>query len=256
MRDWPLYRRWVLANGWSECLGLGATGVLGWWIMRLTGEPASVVAVLGTALLAVTGGVLFEGILVGYAQARVLHARITNFGSSQWILATAIGAGIAWLLGMIPSTAMALAGPAAAGEPPAWLGGPAQYLLAAAMGLVLGPILGIPQMLVLRWSVPRASRWVLANALAWMVGMPLVFLGAGAVPDATSAVVAMTILGLTCLTAGIVVGAVHGLFLIWLLADPSFVGPASHRDDLLSISTAYRRTPAPRSRAKPARRPA
>lgn len=214
---WPLYRRWVLANGWSECLGLGATGVLGWWVMRLTGEPSSVIAVLGTALLAVAGGVLFEGILVGYAQARVLRARDTAFRSGQWILATAIGAGVAWLLGMIPSTAMALAGPAAAGEPPAWLSGPMQYVLAAGMGLVLGPILGIPQMFVLRRFAPRASRWVLANALAWAVGMPVVFFGAGAVPNEMSVAVAIMIVGLTCLAAGLIVGAVHGLFLIRLL---------------------------------------
>jgi hypothetical protein len=47
--------------------------------MRLTGEPLSVGAVLGTALLAVTGGVLFEGILVGSAQASVLRARDPSF---------------------------------------------------------------------------------------------------------------------------------------------------------------------------------
>jgi hypothetical protein len=215
--DWTLYRRWVFANGWSECLGLGATGALGWWVMRVTEEPSSIVTILATALFAVTGGMLFEGILVGYAQARVLRGPEPDFRSGRWILATAIGAGVAWLLGMIPSTAMALAGPAAAGEPPAWLGGPVQYLLAAAMGLVLGPMLGIPQMFVLRRYAPRASRWVLANALAWAVGMPVVFLGAGAVPHETSTAVAILIVGLTCFAAGIVVGAVHGLFLIRLL---------------------------------------
>lgn len=213
-----LYRRWVLANGWSECIGLGATGLLGWWVMRVTGEPSSIVAVLGTALLAVLGGMVFEGLLVGYAQARVLHGHNPAFRSGRWILATAIGAGIAWLLGMIPSTAMALAGPAAAGgEPPAWLTGPAQYLLAAAMGFVLGPILAIPQMLVLRHTVRRAGRWIPANALAWAIGMPVIFFGAGAVPHETRAIVAIMILGLTCLVAGLAVGAVHGLFLVKLL---------------------------------------
>lgn len=112
---------------------------------------------------------------------------------------------------------MALAGPAAAGEPPAWLSGPMQYVLAASMGLVLGPILGIPQMFVLRRFAPRASRWVLANALAWAVGMPVVFFGAGAVPNEMSVAVAIMIVGLTCLAAGLIVGAVHGLFLIRLL---------------------------------------
>ena len=126
MSDWLLYRRWVFANGWSECIGLGATGVLGWWVMRITGEPSSVVAVLRTALLGVAGGMLFEGILVGYAQARVLRAWDADFHSGPWI----------------------------------------------------GPILGTPQMFVLRRYARPAGRWVLANALAWAVGMPVVFLGA------------------------------------------------------------------------------
>jgi hypothetical protein len=188
--------------------------------MRLTGTPASIGVVLGTALLAVLGGMLFEGALVGYAQARALRTWDAAFRSGPWIIATAIGAGVAWLLGMIPSTAMALAGPSVAGEPPAWLEGPMQYVLAAGMGLVLGPILGMPQMLVLRRYAARAGLWVLANALAWAVGMPVVFLGAGAVPNETSAAVAITIVALTCFGAGILVGAVHGLFLIGLLPAP------------------------------------
>lgn len=212
-----LYRRWVLANGWSECVGLGGTGLLGWWVMRV-GEPSSIVAVLGVALLAVLGGTVFEGFLVGYAQARVLHRQFPDFSSGRWILATAIGAGIAWLLGMIPSTAMALAGPAAGGgDPPAWLNGPAQYVLAAAMGLVLGPILAVPQMLVLRATVQRAGRWISANALAWAIGMPVIFVGAGAVSHQTSMPVAIGIVALSCLAAGLVVGAVHGLFLVKLV---------------------------------------
>jgi hypothetical protein len=82
-------------------------------------------------------------------------------------------------------------------------------------------------MLVLRRYAGRAGLWVLANALAWAVGMPVVFLGAGAVPHETSAAVAITIVGLTCLGAGILVGAVHGLFLIRLLPAPAAAAGAS-----------------------------
>lgn len=171
-RDWALYRRWIIANGWSE--------------------------------------------IVGYAQARALAPRLPALLSHRWIIATAVGAGAAWTLGMIPSTAMALAGPSAGGPPP-WLGGPMQYILAAGMGVVLGPLLGIPQAIVLRPHVSRACRWILANALAWALGMPIVFLGAGTVPAGASVALLSAIVGLTCLTAGLVVGAVHGLVLVRLV---------------------------------------
>ena len=85
------------------------------------------------------------------------------------------------------------------------------------MGLVLGPFLGVPQMFVLRRHAPRAGWWVVANALAWAIGMPIVFLGAGAVPHETSAAAAIVIVGVSCLAAGVTVGAVHGLVLVRML---------------------------------------
>jgi len=91
------------------------------------------------------------------------------------------------------------------------------YTLAAAMGIGLGAILGAAQWLALRRHVPKAGWWIPANALAWMLGMVVVFLGTSFIPaEGITAPVALILL-LFVVAAGAVVGAVHGLVLIWLL---------------------------------------
>lgn len=85
------------------------------------------------------------------------------------------------------------------------------------MGFVLGPILGVPQWLVLRRYLPKAGWWVLANALAWMCGMVVVFMGTNLIPPEGITLSVALMLLLFLVAAGAVVGAVHGLVLIWLL---------------------------------------
>ena len=91
------------------------------------------------------------------------------------------------------------------------------YALAAGMGLVLGPILGVPQWLALRRYVPNAGWWVPANALAWMLGMVVIFIGTSFIPASGFTWQIAMLLLLFVVAAGAVVGAVHGWFLIWLL---------------------------------------
>lgn len=214
------YVRWIVANAWSEGLGLGGTLLLAYLLAgRLaTGLPDTASVLLG-ALLAVLLGTLLEGVLVGWAQGRVLAARTPNISARDWTVATAIGAGIAWTLGMLPSTLMALldtgtpATPSA--DPPAGL----MLLLAAAMGLVLGPVLALAQWRVLRHAVRRPSRWLLANAAAWSLGMVLVFAGMDQLRwTGNTTGIALGIL-LTCALAGAAVGAVHGWVLQRMLAS-------------------------------------
>jgi hypothetical protein len=212
------YRRWVLANGWSELLGLGTTALLGWLATRfLTESPAPGLVLLGAAVM-VAKGTLIEGVVVGVAQGRELRRVLPGFSVRAWVFATALGAGVAWTLGMIPSTLMAFTQPAATDTPP-----PEEppfgiiLLLAAGMGLVLGPILGLPQWRVLRRFVPRAGWWVPANAAAWAVGMAVIFAGIQLIPDAAPWPVAAAAVGVACLLAGLSVGAIHGLVLVRLL---------------------------------------
>jgi hypothetical protein len=215
--DSAFYKRWILANGWAEAAGLGTTFVLGResapWLSKITGTAA----IVGGALLAVVLGTLLEGVVVGAAQESVLRPRLPELRKGSWILATAVGAGLAWALGMIPSTLMAMSAPeAGAGSPPE-LPAQVQYGLAVVLGLLAGPILGIAQWTVLRRHVFRPARWLWANALAWAIGMPLIFLGMDRVPwTASRFPVALSLYGI-CGAVGLVVGAVHGRVLVQLL---------------------------------------
>jgi hypothetical protein len=69
---------------------------------------------------------------------------------------------------------MALNGDTANSAPAPEISDTLVYLLAAAMGLVLGPVLGVPQWWVLRRHVAHAWWWIPANAAAWALGMPVI----------------------------------------------------------------------------------
>lgn len=212
------YFRWVWANGWSELAGLGIVALLGWALSLWQGSQPSLTLVLGSGILMIVAGTLCEGVLVGLAQGRILRQRLPALSLHHWVRATAIGAGIAWALGMIPSTLAQLMQGSGEQGPPT-IDGWRQYALAAAMGIVLGPFLGIPQWLQLRPHLRRAKWWIVANSAAWAAGMVIVFLGAGNVPAGSSVITISLFLALTCLGAGLLVGAVHGFFLLWLLHE-------------------------------------
>jgi NhaP-type Na+/H+ or K+/H+ antiporter len=124
---------------------------------------------------------------------------------------------LAWTLGMVPSTVLSLRAPggreAASAEP----SGMAVFGLAFLMGLVLGPVLGFVQWLALRRFVRRAALWMPANALAWAFGMTVIFAGVDRATGGGFGPGAALILALTLTCAGAVVGAIHGLALVWLL---------------------------------------
>ena len=131
------------------------------------------------------------------------------------MVATGVGAFIAWTLGMIPSTLMSVTTDSAAQTQQ--MSDAMMYWLAVLMGFVLGLILGIPQWFVLRRYVRRAGWWVLANAIAWAAAMPLTFIGAAVVPANGFGFVVVVIVFLAIALAGATAGAIHGFALVWLL---------------------------------------
>ena len=114
---------------------------------------------------------------------------------------------------MLPSTLINMAeagGDAPAQEISQWL----TLLLAAGLGAVAGPILGVGQWWVLRKHVARAWRWIPAQALAWAAGMPIIFQMMDWIsPGAFTAQDALIVLGMLLLAGG-VVGALHGWVLV------------------------------------------
>ncbi|MEZ4737551.1 MAG: hypothetical protein R3E79_61530 [Caldilineaceae bacterium] len=113
---------------------------------------------------------------------------------------------------------MAFRAETATTAPPPEMSDALTYTLAALMGLVLGPVLALPQWWVLRRYVDQARPWIGANALAWALGMPVIFGVMGVIPS--GAVTGWTVVIVLCglALAGAVVGAVHGIVLVWLLA--------------------------------------
>lgn len=144
----------------------------------------------------------------------MLRRVLPSLRAESWIIATTIGAVVAWMLGAIPST-LANANGGSFEEPGLAL----TLLLSAAAGAALGLILGVAQWIVLRAHIRRASLWIAANAIAWTAGMPLIFLAAGIPEPHTSAIVIAALVLLSAGAAGAVVGAIEGAFLRTLLAS-------------------------------------
>ena len=133
-------------------------------------------------------------------------------------MATGVGAFLAWLLGMVPSTVLSLgAGSGGASSAPTEPSNMVVLGLAFLMGLVLEPVLGFAQWLVLRRYVSYVALWMPANALAWAFGMAVIFAGIDPAISGGFGLLSVVILGLTLACAGAVVGAIHGLALVWLL---------------------------------------
>jgi hypothetical protein len=211
---WHIWRQWVAANSLAELAGLGGSALVGAAVYQVVGDTA-----VGTFLLAlvmILAGTFLEGVLVGLLQWRVLRRAFPTMLRLSWVRATAVGAAIAWTLGMIPSTLMSLTAETSSTPPPE-INNTMVYGLAAIMGLVLGPILAIPQWTVLRHHVRQAGWWIPANSLAWACGMVVVFIGTSAIPpEGITPGVGLVLLA-TLAVAGAIVGAIHGLALVWFL---------------------------------------
>jgi hypothetical protein len=216
--DWQLWRAWIAANALAELIGLGASSLL--WILFMV-SIESYIGLLFSAFILVVGSTLLEGSAVGIAQWLVLRQRLRTLRLRDWWLATAVGAFVAWSLGMIPSIMMALTVEPTDALSPAAMSDTLMYTLAAGMGLLLGPVLGLPQWWVLRRQVAPAWPWIGANAVAWALGMPIIFITVSLIPSPVVTIWTVLIVlgGLT--VAGAVVGAVHGIVLVRLLANQS-----------------------------------
>ena len=210
--DWGLWRRWVVANAFGE-LGLAAALLVG---MSLASTLEARAGPWAAAAVAVAAGTLIEGLWVGLSQWWVLRRALPGLSRRAWLTATSIGGLISWTLGMLPSTLMA--GAEQAGAAMAGMSGATELILAALLGAAVGPFLGIPQSVALRKHVPKAAWWIVANSAAWALGMPVVFAAMGSVPSGGSRPMVVALAVFAAVSAGAIVGAVHGYALLRLLA--------------------------------------
>ncbi len=135
-------------------VGLGATFAIDALILvRVMAAHSITASLFGILGIAATGAL--EGTVVGLLQSAVLWRPFTTLARRAWVLATVIGAMVAWFLGSLPSTLMDMGGQEGAAppaEPPQAL----MLLMAAGMGLSLGAVLVYPQWRVLCRAVKGA----------------------------------------------------------------------------------------------------
>jgi len=165
--------RWITVTVLGEAIGFGGAMALGRLVLALAGEPdAGPLAELFLLGLSATAG-LIEGACLGLAQWLVLRRVFTRLPLRHWVVATAMGAALAWVLGMGAASHAPL-------RPPPL---PLLVMVTLAGGLVLGALLGAAQALALRRFVPGAGAWVLASALGWMVGLLFALAGVALTPE-------------------------------------------------------------------------
>jgi hypothetical protein len=211
-----LWLRWVIANALGEMFGLGLTFAVGAVILSSLGDKQSVLIILVSFLVAVASGV-FEATIVGMAQWWAMHPWFPMIARTAWWRATLVGALLAYVIGYLPSTLMSLGeqdsqAQTTVAEPEQWL----VLLLAAGLGAAGGAVLSFAQCLIMRHKVPGASIWIPANMLAWLVSMPIIFWGIDRAQLLGGMIWIILFMAGILLLAGIVVGAIHGIFLVRL----------------------------------------
>lgn len=193
-------RRWILATTLGEVLGFLTPAYVGSVAFDWHAE-------LFLAVMVAAG--LVEGAVLGAAQSLVLAREFLGFSRSAWTIVTALGAGVAWFLGMLPSTTYWW-----------WQDWPLAVLLplALVLGLALVGSIGFAQWMVLRRHVARARTWVPVNAFAWLVGLGLLF--AVATPlwqEGQSAAVVIAIGAVGALVMALTVAVLTGFWLARLV---------------------------------------
>ena len=171
----PRYRRWVVATTCGELAGFAIPAIVG-----ATAASADVGQSALMALLVVAG--VGEGTVLGWAQSRMLRRELPELRTGDWIRATAAGAAVAWSIGMLPSTFS---------RQFLELWPPLLVVLGVLAGVVLLATIGSAQWLVLRRHVDRSGSWVVANALAWVAGLVVVFAAIGIAPGGSPILIAV-----------------------------------------------------------------
>lgn len=194
-----MWRRWFGFVTIGEFVGFAAPAIIG----TLTRESSAWL----TAVAMLVAGIS-EGAVLGWSQARALRPALPTLPSTDWTVATMLGAFAAWSVGVLLVVTEGLRGwsPALA-VPTIGLGGAVMLLS-----------VGAAQWVVLSTQVRGAAWWIAATAVSWAAGLaafaafttPLWYPG-----QSKGETVVVGVTG-GLLMAG-VMAAVSGAFLVWIL---------------------------------------
>jgi deazaflavin-dependent oxidoreductase (nitroreductase family) len=197
------FRRWVVATTLGELVAFSIpTAVWGGTAVAGLDDRLALVPVI----VAGAG----EGAVLGYAQARALRRDLPTLDVGSWVRVTAAAGALGWAVGMVPSTFH---------DELSGLPLPILVVLGAAGGAVLLCSIGFAQATVLRRHLAHAGRWVGANALGWLGGLPVVFLALGVAPEHPAGLRAVFAIA-GGVGMGAAVAAITGAFLVRLLRHP------------------------------------
>jgi len=217
-RQRQLWFRWIGVNAFGELFGLGLTFIITGLAFSMLDNQQTMTGILLSFVFAVISGAV-EATILGLAQWWAMHPSFPTIERFAWWRGTLIGALIAYVLGYLPSTLMSMgeatAQSAPMAEPPQWI----VLLLAAGLGAVGGAVLSFAQWLAMRGKVKRAGLWIPANMLAWFFGMPVIFWGIDLAFKMSALWQSVLLMAGTLLLAGMVVGAIHGRFLVSLAKE-------------------------------------
>jgi hypothetical protein len=128
--------------------------------------------------LVLVGAGAVEGATLGAAQLAGMGAHRPN--PPRWIAATALGATVAWAIGLLPST----------------LGVPLAMPLGVAL-IVVGATALLASIPVLQWLVirrrTRSKRWIPVNMAAWAIAILWTFAPSPIVDESTGVVVLLAV---------------------------------------------------------------
>jgi hypothetical protein len=145
--------------------------------------------------------------MLGAAQADCLYRWRVLPVRRCWIVATSVGAALAWSLGMLPSTFDLR-----------WTA--ATAVLAGVGGLMLLTSLPLAQYFVLRDHVRRAALWIPINIAAWLLGIAWTLAPSPVVDQSTPTGDLILIYGIAGFCMAATVAVVTGVGMIRLLQSP------------------------------------
>lgn len=208
-RSSNLWLKWTLYCGLGEFLGITTAAIIAVTINTNVGDPNTFIKLI-TVFAAVIMSGIFEGAITGFLQAKIL-SKVFSINIKRWITLTASVAVIGWLAGTIPSTVITSTQNLNDSAQPTLF---QMLIYAALLGLVAGTAFGFAQWFELKHHVQKASRWIVANAIAWAIAMIIIFTAA-TLPDINTPIPIIILLGCICgLLAGLILGAITGFQLI------------------------------------------